>query len=261
MSGPAPDPNATIICRVTTWYFRRMGLLAAMLAGMGLYFLYDGRIGYPRDNKMAAEKEWYDREVIGDPKSPADQSYEAARKVGDDFTAEWLKMARERGWIINPDLKEPRWADYAAARGWPEEPKFHSPDKIHEQYYFGGAMLLAAAVAGLLVLKNRNKVLLGYPDHMVMPDGVTVRYDQATCVDKRKWEHKGLAYVHYRAAEGAATRRATIDDLMYGGAEKVLKRLLSQFTGELIEKVPEQEPSHEGAANPQGTGDHPAPKS
>jgi hypothetical protein len=259
MSGPSSDPNAPVTCRVTTWYYRRMGMLAAILLGMGLYFLYDARIGYPKENRIAAQKEWFDREVVGDPKAPAEQSYEAARRVGEEFTAEWLKMARERRWINNPDLQEPRWADYAAPYGWAENPKSHSPDKIREQYYFGAAMLLGAAIAGILVLRNHNRVLIGHRDHMVMPNGVVVRYDQATCVDKRKWDHKGLAYVHYRTAEGAPTRRATIDDLMYGGAEKVLRRLLSQFKGELIEKVPEREEAEAPAAAP-SAGDESAPK-
>jgi hypothetical protein len=220
-----------------------MGMMAVMCLGMGLYFIYDGSVGYPKENGIAAQKEWYEQEIIGGPKK-ADreiESFEEAHAQGEEVTAAWLKMAREKGWVINPDLKEPRWADYAAARGWPESPKYHSPAKIREQYYFGGALTFGAIVAGLLVLRNRNKVLVGHADHMVMPDGVRVRYDHVTCVDKRKWEHKGLAYVHFREAEGAPTRRVTMDDLMYAGAGKVLKRLLSQFQGELIEKVPDDD--------------------
>jgi hypothetical protein len=222
-----------------------MGLMVLMCLGMGLYFIYDGRVGYPKENGIAAQKEWYEQEIIGGPKK-ADreiESYEEARAQGDEVTASWMKMAREKGWVINSELKEPRWVDYAAAHGWPESPKYHSPDKIREQYYFGGALVAGAVVAGIFVLRNRNKVLAGHADHMLMPDGVQVRYDQVSCVDKRKWEHKGLAYVHYRESEGAPTRRVTIDDLMYGGAGKVLKRLLSQFKGELIEKVPDDEPA------------------
>jgi hypothetical protein len=220
-----------------------MGLMALMCLGMGLYFIYDGSVGYPKENKIAAQKEWYEQEIIGGPKK-ADreiESYEEARAQGEEITAAWLKMAREKAWVINPDLKEPRWADYAAAHGWAENPKYNSPEKIREQYYFGGALVFAALVAGLQILRNRNKVLTGHADHMITPDGAQVRYDQVFRVDKRKWEHKGLAYVHYREAEGAPTRRVAIDDLMYGGAGKVLKRLLSQFKGELIEKVPDEE--------------------
>ncbi|MEX2080118.1 MAG: hypothetical protein WEC33_00755, partial [Dehalococcoidia bacterium] len=114
MSASSPDPTAPIVCCVTTWYYRRMGLLAAMFLGMGLYFFYDGRIGYPRDNLAAERKEWFEREVINDPET----GYEAATKQGEEFTAAWLVMAREKGWIISPTLKEPHWRDFAAPRGW-----------------------------------------------------------------------------------------------------------------------------------------------
>ena len=54
MPRAAPDPNDPIVCRVTPWYYRRMGLLAAMFLGMGAYFFYDGRVGYPKENAAAA---------------------------------------------------------------------------------------------------------------------------------------------------------------------------------------------------------------
>jgi hypothetical protein len=57
-------------------------------------------------------------------------------------------------------------------------------------------------------------------------------------VDKRKWEHKGLAYAWYRT-QGGAEKREVFDDLKYAGADKVLERLLARFSGELIEKVSE----------------------
>lgn len=244
MSGTAPDPNAVITCRVTAWYYRRMGLLAAMFLGMGLYFCYDGRIGYPKENEAATAKAWFDREIVGGPdkKVREIESYEEARNEGEEHLAAWLKMARDKGWIVSPALKEPRWADYAASHGWAENPRHHSGDEIRQQFYWGGALILGAVIAGVLVLRNHNKVLTGYADHMVMPNGVAVRYTDVTCVDKRKWGNKGLAYVHYRQTEGALSRRVTVDDLMFGGAEKVLNRLLSQFKGELIEQEPEEEP-------------------
>lgn len=252
MSGDVPDPNATITCHVTTWYYRRMGLLAAILLAVGLYFFYDGRVGYPKQNRAVAQKEWFEREVIGGPdkQDREIESFQEAQQQGEEHVAAWLKMARERSWVVSPSLNEPKWADYASIRGWAENPKYYSPESIREQYYFGAALVLGAAIAGILVLRNHNKVLIGHADHMIMPNGITVRYDQVTCVDKRKWENKGLAHVHFRLAEGAPSHRVTIDDLMYGGAEKVLKRLLSQFKGELIEKVADEDEARDTAAEP-----------
>jgi hypothetical protein len=259
MSRAAADPNAPIVCRLTPWYYRRMGLLAAMCLGAGLYFFYDGRVGYPKENIAAKEKEWFESEVIEGP-----EGYDAAAKLGEEARSEWVKAAREKGWIVSRALNEPRWKDYAAPRGWAENPKYHSEDEVRQQYYWGAAMVVVAAIAGFLVLLNHNKVFTGHADHMVMPNGVSVRYADAYCVDKRKWDNKGLAYVHYREAEGAPSHRVTVDDLKFGGADKVLNRLLAQFKGELIEKVPDKEdenaPETEGSPDLDISGQESPPK-
>lgn len=250
MSHAPASPSEIIVCHVTSWYYRRMGLLAAMFLGMGLYFFYDGKIGYVKDNEVAAKKEWFEKEVIEGP-----QGYEAAKLQGEEFTREWVKMAREREWIVGASLNEPRWNDYAAPRGWAENPKKHSPEEIEQQFYWGGAMIFGAAVMGLLVLLSHNKVLTGHHDHMVMPNGASVRYADVTKVDKRKWDNKGLAYVHHRTGPGTATHRVTVDDLKFGGAGRVLDRLLSQFNGELIEKVPDED---EETSNDAAEGETPS---
>jgi hypothetical protein len=91
---------------------------------------------------------------------------------------------------------------------------------------------------------NRSKVLLGEDDHWVSPEGLKIPYASVFRVDKRKWDNKGLAYAWYRS--GSVEKRAVIDDLKFGGADKVLDRILSRFSGELIEKISEPE----GAAGP-----------
>ena len=241
MSSAVTDIPETILCRVTPWYYRRMGLLALMFLGMGLYFFYDGKIGYAKDNEIVARKEWFEKEVL--------KEYDDARLQGEEFTQAWIKMARERRWIVSPNLNEPRWNDYAAPFGWPEKPKKHSEEEIEQQFYWGAAMILGAAIAGILVLFNRNKVLIGHADHMIMPNGIHVRFADVTRVDKRKWDVKGLAYVQYRTGEQGSTRQVTIDDLKYGGAGLVLDRLLAQFSGELIEKIPDEETESPEAAD------------
>jgi hypothetical protein len=252
MSRGTADPNTPIICRLTPWYYRRMGLLAALFLGTGIYFFYDGRVGYPRENLVALQKTWFETEVIEGP-----QGYDAAAKLGEDMRQAWVKAAREKAWIVSPSLDEPRWKDYAASRGWAENPKYHSEDEIRQQFYWGAGMVVVAVVAGFMVLLNHNKVFTGHADHMVMPNGVSVRYADAYCVDKRKWDNKGLAYVHYREAEGAPSHRVTVDDLKYGGAEKVLNRLLAQFKGELIEKPSGEE---EQPAEPEPRADMDVPQ-
>ncbi len=227
-----------IICRVTPWFFRRMGILAAMFLFMGLYFLYDGKFGYAKDNVIAEEKVKFERDYL--------KSYDEAKKSG--RLDEWIAQAKAAGMPAGEDGEPPKWPSYAAQHGWPENPKKHSEEEIAQQFQWGGGMLLLALIVTVKLLLDRGKKLVGHEQHMIMPNGAEVRYSDAFKVDKRKWDNKGLAYVYHH--NGGRGGRAIIDDLKYDGAGRVLERLLNYFKGELIEKVPEQEETP-----PQASGD------
>lgn len=230
-----PSNNEIITCRLTSWYVRRVGLLAAAVLAMGCYFLYDGRWGYPKKNKIAEQKEWYVAEVVG--------SYKEAASQGNNAVAQWLTEARKKGWIVDPNLTQPQWHDYAAPRGWAAEPRKYTPAEIQQQFWIGWAMVAAAAIMGMMLVVNRNKTLVGHADRMILPNGKTVRFADAFKIDTRKWDNKGLAYVYSREPGRRSAHKATIDDLKFHPAEQVLKRLLSQFQGELIAPAPESKPT------------------
>jgi hypothetical protein len=138
---------------------------------------------------------------------------------------------------------------YAAEHGIDEKPKRYSDKEIAEQYWWGGAMGLGSLIVGVLVFLNRSKVLKGYAEHWVTPEGNEVLYADVFRVDKRKWDNKGLAYAFHRGADGVKEVREVIDDLKFAGADRVLERLLARFRGELIEKVMEPEEVAEPAVD------------
>lgn len=203
-----------------------MGILAGMLFLMGAYFLYDGKYGYPAANQVAEQKEWFEEELL--------KSFDAAKAAG---TLEaWVAEAEAKDWPAGKNGEPPRWVSYAASKGWPEKPHKYTEREITEQFWWGGGTLLAALIVALLILLNRGKVLSAAGDHWTTPEGEDIRYANVFRVDKRPWDQKGLAYVWHRT-EGGREKRAVIDDLKYGGAARVLERLLAAFKGELIEKV------------------------
>ncbi|WP_395746987.1 hypothetical protein [Prosthecobacter sp.] len=225
---PASEP---IICRIAPWYYyRRMGPLAALFLIFGGMFLYDGIWGYPKKVELARKKEQFMKQFL--------PSFEAAKKEG--RLEQWMEDARAKGMPTGVDGDVPRWATYAAQNGWEEDPKLYSDREIAEQFYYAYGCFAGAAVVGIVVLLNRRKMLRAEADHWVTPEGVTIRYADVCRVDKRKWEHQALAYVWHRT-EGGREKRAVIDDLKFDGAGRVLDRLMSRFSGELIEKVSETE--------------------
>lgn len=232
-AAPASPPPASepIICRIASWYYyRRMGPLAVLFLVFGGMFLKDGLWGYPEVAALARKKEWFMKEYL--------PSFEAAKKEG--RLEQWMADSKAKGLPTGVDGDVPRWKSYAAQNGWEEDPKLYSEREIAEQFYWAYACFAGALVVGILVLLNKGKVLRAEADHWVTPEGRQIRYADVSRVDKRKWEHQALAYVWYRTEDGRE-RRAVIDDLKYDGAGRVLERLLSRFSGELIEKVIETE--------------------
>jgi hypothetical protein len=234
---PTPLTTEPIICRVTPWYFKRMSMMAGMIALFGLYFLYDGKFGYPKANLIADKKTWFDEVVL--------KSFDEAKAAGK--LEAWTESAKAQGWPLGREKEPPRWISYAAKNGWPEKPPHHSPEKIEEQFYWGGGTLLVGFIVAGVMLMNKNKILRAEADHLIMPEGQKVFFADAFRVDKRKWEVKALAYVWHKPVDGK-TSRVVIDDLKYGGAGLVLDRLLANFQGELIEKLADPAESPEEAS-------------
>lgn len=230
-SAPTPsDPAAPIVCRVTRWYFRRMGMLAGLFLVFGLVFLYDGIWGYPKSVALAQKKERFEKEFLA--------SFDKAKLEG--RLDQWIAEAKAQGMPTGVDGEPPKWVSYAAQNGWEESPKLYSEREIAEQFTFAYGCFAGAAVVGFLLFMNRGKVLRAEADHWITPEGRRVSFADVFRVDKRKWEHKGLAYAWYK--EDGAEKKAVIDDLKFGGADQVLERLLGRFNGELIEKVTTPEP-------------------
>jgi len=227
---PAEPESDVIVCRVAPWYFWRMAKAAGFLLILGLYFFYDGAIGYPKQNKIGEAKQWFETTYL--------QSFEAAKSSG--TLEQWMAQNKAAGLPVGENGEPPKWATYAAKKGWPEEPpKHYGEEEIAQQYHWGSAMFVLIGVVGIVTLLNKGKTLVGHPDRMIMPNGAEVRFQDVFKVDKRKWDVQGLAYVFHRR-DGKETRVA-VDDLKFGGAGRVLKRLLENFTGELIEKAPDEE--------------------
>ena len=224
--------DSVIECPVTPWFYRRMGMLGAMFVVFAALFFKDGMHSWPLENEMAAKKEWFDRDVL--------EAYDKAKAAGQ--LSQWAATAKTQGLPVSADAEPVKWAAYAAEKGWPEKPKRRSPGEIEQQYYWGGAMALAALVVGLNVLFSRHKKLMGYAGHLVTPAGKRMAYADAYRVDKRKWAVKGLASVFYRQGGQGPDKKVIIDDLKFDGAGKVLDRLMANFKGEVIDKAPDPEP-------------------
>ena len=168
---------------------------------------------------------------------------EADEKVGiDGFVA--LKGA------FDSASRSREWSTYGAntgRKGWgAKEPKYHSSSEIKGQYAFAYALWGIAAAMLVWTLINSRRQLSGDADSITSETGTRVPFDAVFRVDKRKWDNKGLAYVHYKD-QGGSEKRLVVDDLKYVGADKILDCLLSNFEGELVERVRPEDDESEAA--------------
>lgn len=188
----------------------RLTIVGLFCIGFGLYCLYDGMVAWPNQRKRAL----------------AFQELEAQGRLED-------------------------WAEYAAERGWqpydPGEPRTEA--EITGQFY----MLAIAGGAGVLVLIH---VLRSIGRWIEMDDkglrssrGQELTFDQVTQIDKKKWDKKGIAKLHYEA--NGREKVFTLDDFIYERptTDEILRQAENQIGHDkIVNGKPEPLPQAKDAA-------------
>lgn len=135
------------------------------------------------------------------------------------------------------------WEDYSGAREWSSEveEKAFKKNKINEQF-------IALTVTGVLIvitlfflIRTMCRSISVDEEALYTQDGKTIPYTDMLRIDKRKWDTKGIALVHYRVND--AEKVAKIDGMVYGQfkeedgapAEKLFAYVMERFKGEVIE--------------------------
>ncbi len=194
----------TIRSKISGRHLIRLAIVGLFCIGFGLYCLYDGMVGYPNQRERAL----------------AFQELEEQGRL-----EEWTQFAAERGWKpFNPG--EPR-----------------TEAEISVQFY----MMAVCGVAGLLVL---TRVLWSIGRWIEMDDsglrssrGQVVKFDQVAKIDKKKWDNKGIAKVHYQA--NGRSNVFTLDDFVYDRptTDDILRQLESRIgVDKIVNGKPEPPP-------------------
>lgn len=247
-----------IICRPTRDTFVRFSIVLLAFFGFGLYFFYDGSVGYRQANEVyfsyqafarlgnAASKgevwgaeragmplisaEQVDGELMTEGKYPLPQDCEATRMTPPE-AADFAAM--RKSWA---DC----WAAYTARRHFPVKPAEHAFDTaaIREQWLAGGVCMGISAIIIFFILRT-SKRTMALKGEWVTAAGCRFRVQDITRLDLRQWG-KGFKGVAYATVQG---RRIRMDGMTYGGfdpdagqpAEQLMQALLSQYQGEILE--------------------------
>jgi hypothetical protein len=216
----------TIRANISRNYLMRLGLVGLFCVAGGSYFFYDGLVGYPA---------WQER--------------------GRDYQ----KFIEE-----NPEMDELDrlnvWKERAVEKGWPEENPFDpdtnkpiSDQKITDQFVWGTA-------AGLIGLGFLARLTWMFPrwvecDDTLLRDkaGHEAAYANITELNKKKWQSKGIAFVHYKANGG--TEKIRLDDFYFEreATRQILRKVEANIDPALITNgKPEPPEQIEAAADEDG---------
>ncbi len=133
------------------------------------------------------------------------------------------------------------WIKLAAEKGYNQKPDEMTEDKVAGQLHWSIGAGILGLISSAYYLLNAPKKLKADADSFTTPWGRRVPFAAVHRIDKRKWDHKGLAYVFYK--EGDAEKQAIIDDLRFKGADKILANLEANFSGEVITRIKAEEGS------------------
>ncbi|QEG37916.1 hypothetical protein [Bythopirellula goksoeyrii] len=187
-------------------YLIRLGLVGSVCVLGGLWFLYDGLVGYPAKRERGLDRIQFFEVHKDDVDANGD-------KLGELQLSEmWKERAAERGWPTDNPLN-------------PETGKPLAPVDINEQFFYAGG----AGLIGLGFL-SRLVYMLG---RWVETEGTTLRtkggqqtdFSQITGLDKKKWQSKGIAWVDYQ--DGGKKNKIRLDDYYYDRA--ATKEILRQI--------------------------------
>lgn len=258
-----------IICCPTADTFVRFGIVLAAFFGFGLYFFYDGAIGYREANEVFLSErafaalgkevntmtadEWNAKytpstpllkTVVVDGESMGVQ--EGGEPLPLPFYCEAAHAMPGEALQYDAMLKSWNecWVAYTGRMHFPVKPGEHGHDMgaIREQWIAGGAcMLISLLIAGLMWRTKRR--VLSLCGETVTAAGRSFAVSDITRLDLRQWG-QGFKGVAYATVNGKKVR---MDGMTYGGfskekgepAEQLMKALLAVYKGEVLEYASE----------------------
>lgn len=191
---------------ISSGYRWRLGVIALALLAFAGWFLYDGFIGYP---KQQVVREAFAQVKIDHP---------------EDWQTKWLERAQIEGW--STEQPDPPFSDW----------------DITAQFFYAAPCLVLGLLFGVSYLRAGGRWVASDEAGLKTNAGQSVTWDQIESVDSSRWASKGIAVVYYRDAKGEG--RITLDDWKNDAeATKQIYRDIADNTTGLIESEPPEEPA------------------
>jgi hypothetical protein len=254
-----------IVCKPTPWFLLRAAAMLLMFGIFTVLFFVDGKWGYREKNlayhvSKAFEQATGEFKVKKGEMTPETWRAHAAKQT--------VALPEDRSVLPEGTPVPMPWPavlhDYermtAALAGQPNElfdqyrleanikkdvPEHDYPaQKIFEQWVVFWICLALTTGALFMLVRTLGRSMAIDGEAFFPAAGGKVPFADLTRLDLRKWDTKGLAFAWAKTPAGGE-RKLRIDGLTYGGfkkeqdepAERLMRRLKANFSGELIEYV------------------------
>ncbi len=168
-------PAEPIIAGAARYYRMTRYIMCALIFVFGLYFAYDGWIGYPKQNAQLAD---------------VNARMERAQRNADE--AEIAKLTEER-------------KDY----------KPHTEMDIFLQKVLGVSLPPVAIAFLIWSLYNSRGAYKLENGVLSVPGHPPIAIDQIRRIDRKLWDRKGIVFFDYELPDGKGTGRIKLDDFVY----------------------------------------------
>ena len=253
-----------IICKPTLDTFVRFGIVLTAFLGFGLYFFYDGFVGYRLSNEVYFSYQAFAKlgdEAADTVNSTAWETKRLSTPLIESHTVnnELVAVSEEQVYPLpsgcEAALRSPAeacdynamnkswndcWLQYSARKHFPAKPADHPYDTaaIREQWYAGGVCVFISALLLAFMLRTSRRVMALQGD-TVTAAGQQFNVADITRLDLRQWG-KGFKGVAYATVKG---KKIKLDGMTYGGfdpgkgepAEAFMKALQARYQGEILE--------------------------
>ena len=250
--------NHSITCRPTRDTFVRFTIVLAAFFGFGLYFFYDGSIGYRKANEVyfsyqafarlgneATQSSPWGRDIASRPLIQAEQvegewMVEGKYPLPSDCAAAQSTPAEAADYAAMRQGWANCWTAYTARMKFPVTPAEHAFDTgaIREQWIAGAVCMAISAIILFFILRTSRRTM-SIAGNTITAAGQQFTVGDITRLDLRQWG-KGYKGVAYATVKG---RKIRLDGMTYGGfdpaagqpAETFMQALLARYQGEILE--------------------------
>lgn len=181
------------VARISKEWRRRMLLLFLMIFGIAGWFLFDGYIMWPNEQKRYVEYTVIKDGLI--------DSGDAVDEKSSSVKLAWQRHAKEASYVN-------------------KTPKERTDSSISEQLTIGWVMASGSLFFALWIAWNHTRSVRGEGDVVIGASGERVELDSIIGFNLKKWKNKGIAYAIYK--DEGKSRRLTLDDHKFKGCEVVM---------------------------------------